>query len=332
MAEGKPKLRDQFLTVTRTAHYSRRTEKTYWHWIVRYIRFHGKTHPLEMNEKHVSEFLTWLACDRNVARATQDIALNALVFLYKKVLLCPLGDVQNVTRSRRPRKLPTVFTHEEAMRVISGLAPPYDLIASLMYGAGLRVTEAARLRIKDIDFANNLIVVRDGKGNKDRTTLLPDPIRSTLRERIVQRSRAMQALATHQRTPVILPYALERKYPQLSTSVSWQWLFPSSGVCLNDRGKTVQYHLHVTAVQKKVRAAVRSVGIDRIAGCHTFRHTFATELLKRGTDIRTVQELLGHSDIRTTQIYTHVLGERHAGTRSPLGDVQEKAAKYCAAA
>lgn len=285
-------------------------------------------HPLELSEPDVTAFLSWLATKRDVASNTQRIALNAIVFLYRRVLERPLGELSGIKFSTRPRRLPSVFSHVDAVNVINALPEPHRMLASLMYGSGLRVTEACRLRLKDIDFSRNLIVVRDGKGNKDRTTLLPASLRPPLLQLVRERGQQLQGISREQRVPVILPHALDRKYPQAGTSVPWQWLFPSTGTCMDDRGRVVQYHLHVTAVQRQVRDVIRSLGLSYPASCHTFRHTFATELLRRGSDIRTVQELLGHSDLRTTQIYTHVLGQQFAGTSSPLDGVQEIAPRY----
>lgn len=315
----KPRLRDQFRSVIRLHHYSIRTEKSYWYWIRYFIRFHGLRHPLELGSSDVNAFLSWLATDRKVAAATQNLALNAIVFLYARVLEQPLGEIGDVVRVKRPPKLPTVLSHQEAMLIIDQLAQPYQLIASLMYGAGLRVVETSRLRVKDVDFRHQTIIVRDGKGGKDRTTLLPATLIIPLKLRIEQIDTAWRAQDPFYKTPVSLPFALRRKYPRASRSLSWQWLFPSSGICLDEDGQSVRHHVHVSTIQRVVKQAVGKTGIEKPVGCHTFRHTFATELLRRGSDIRTVQTLLGHADVRTTQIYTHVLGQGFAGVQSPLG-------------
>jgi len=272
-----------------------------------------------MGTSEVGAFLTWLVVHRNVAGATQAQALNALVFLYSKVLGQPLGEIEGIVRAKKPRKLPVVLTHEEAMRIIGKLSPPDHLIASLLYGAGLRVTEACRLRIKDLDFDHQIIVVRDGKGDKDRTTLMPVSLVAPLQALVSQISHAWKTQSESFAHPVSLPYALARKYPKAAYSLQWQWLFASPTLTADNLGNVCRHHRHVTSVQRAVRNAVEASGVGKRAGCHTFRHTFATELLKRGSDIRTVQELLGHSDLRTTQVYTHVLGQGFAGVHSPLG-------------
>ena len=315
----KLRLREQFRSVMRLNHYSIRTEKSYWYWIRYFIRFHGMRHPLELGTSDVNAFLSWLATDRQVAAATQNLALNAIVFLYARVLEQPLGEIGDVVRVKRPPRLPTVLTHQEAMSIIEHLGQPYRLLASLMYGAGLRVVESSRLRVKDIDFRNQTIIVRDGKGCKDRTTLLPAPLIIPIKHRIAQIEAAWRSQEEMYKVPVSLPFALRRKYPRASVSLAWQWLFPSSGICLDEDGRSVRHHVHVSTIQRAVKQAVRGTGIEKPVGCHTFRHTFATELLRRGSDIRTVQTLLGHADVGTTQIYTHVLGQGFAGVQSPLG-------------
>ncbi|PSF13617.1 recombinase XerD [Marinobacter fuscus] len=319
MQKNEPRLRDQVRAVIRVNRYSIRTEKSYWYWIRFFIRFQNMKHPREMGAREVNEFLTWLAVRRNVAAATQAQALNALVFQYDKVLDKPMGDIGEVIRSKKPRKLPVVLTHDEAMAIINRLGETDRLIASLLYGAGLRITEACRLRIKDLDFQQQVVTVRDGKGAKDRTTLLPAPLLAPLQCHIDTIRKAWREQDKAFLHPVSLPFALARKYPNAGRTLEWQWLFPSPSISTDNLGNVVRHHRHITSVQKAVRNAVKQAGIGKQAGCHTFRHTFATELLKRGTDIRTVQDLLGHSDLRTTQIYTHVLGQGFAGVRSPLG-------------
>ena len=276
---AKPRLHEQFRNVIRVNHYSIRTEKTYWYWIRYFLRYHQMRHPLEMGPAEVSAFLTWLAVSRHVTAATQNQALNALVFLYGKVLDRPLGDIGDTVRAKRPARIPTVLTHGEATQIIALLQEPHKLIASLMYGSGLRVVEACRLRIKDIDFDRQIITVRSGKGDKDRTTLLPTSLIEPLRERRARIQRAWRKQDAFYQCDASLPYALRRKYPNAARSLEWQWLFPSQGLCADDEGNIVRHHLHVNAVQT----------------------------------------LLGHADVRTTQIYTHVLGNAFAGVQSLLG-------------
>ena len=315
----QPRLRQQFEAVMRLNHYSIRTERAYWYWIRYFIRFHRMRHPREMGALEVNAFLSWLATHRQVAAATQNLALNALVFLYAKVLLQPLGELGEVVRVKRPARIPAVLTHAEAMEIIGLLGQPHQLLASLMYGAGLRVIEATRLRVKDVDFERQVVTVRNGKGAKDRTTLLPASLVHPLRERRQRMLSAWQRGDAFYQPGVSLPFALARKYPGAPHAFEWQWFFPSTGLCQDAAGTAVRHHIHESAVQKAVRKAVCSSSVRKPASCHTFRHSFATELLRRGSDIRTVQTLLGHADVRTTQIYTHVLGQGFAGVQSPLG-------------
>lgn len=267
----KPRLREQFRNVIRVNHYSIRTEKAYWYWIRYFLRYHRMRHPLEMGPAEVSAFLTWLAVSRHVAAATQNQALNALVFLYGKVLDRPLGDIGDTVRAKRPARIPTVLTHGEATQIIALLPEPHKLIASLMYGSGLRVVEACRLRIKDIDFDRQIITVRSGKGDKDRTTLLPASLIEPLRERRARIQRAWREQDAFYQCDASLPYALRRKYPNAARSLEWQRLFPSQGLSADDEGHIVRHHLHVSAVQKAVRRAVRAAAIGKPAGCHTAR-------------------------------------------------------------
>ena len=314
----KPRLMDQVKRVLRVKHYSIRTEKTYCYWIRFFIRYSGMRHPAEMGATEVRAFLEYLAIERNVAAATQNQALNALVFLYRKVLDQPLGDIGEVTRARRPKRLPVVLTHEEVTRVLARMPSSMWLPAALMYGSGLRVTEVCRLRVRDVDFDRGSITVRSGKGNKDRVTLLPAALEPSLRERIEAIRRHMQGQPGVQRVPVTLPHALARKYPNAGVTLAWRWLFPASRPCCDEGGRAVVHHLHPSAVQKAVSAAMKAANLVRPGTCHTLRHSFATQLLQQGTDIRTVQELLGHKSVETTQIYTHVLGSEFVGVRSPL--------------
>lgn len=277
-----------------------------------------------MGATEVRQFLSWLAVEQDVAASTQNQALNALVFLYDRVLEQSLGRIGDAVRAKRPRRLPVVLTHSEAMSVLSTLETPYRLIGSLLYGAGLRVVEAARLRVKDIDLSQRVITVRNGKGGKDRATLLPDPLHDPLNRRIEAIRHSWQSEPAAKRIPVTLPFALIRKYPAAGTSLDWQWLFPSPSLCQSDEGSVLRHHIHTSSIQRAVKLAARRAGVPKPVSCHTFRHTFATELLRGGSDIRTVQDLLGHKDLRTTQIYTHVLGMPFAGVRSPLARLPEQ--------
>lgn len=317
--DNKPKLLDQVRHVARFHHYSLRTEDTYRHWIKRFILFHGKRHPRGMGKPEIEAFLTFLAVERNVAASTQNQALSAILFLYQRVLEIELDWLDGVVRAKRSKNIPVVMTRAEVMRVLANLQGQGRLLASIMYGSGLRLMEALRLRIKDVDFEYRTITVRCGKGGKDRVTPLPDRLAVELREQVDK------ALALHAQDleagygEVLLPHALARKYPHAASDPIWQYLFPSRNLSKDPRSHRVgRHHANAKSLQATVSKAVKRSGIAKRATCHTFRHSFATHLLERGSDIRTVQELLGHKDIRTTQIYTHVLNRGGHGVVSPL--------------
>jgi integron integrase len=314
----RPRLLDRVREAIRTCHYSRRTEKAYVHWIKRYIFFHGKRHPAEMGAAEVATFLTFLAVQGRVAASTQNQALSALLFLYREVLGVELPWLDDLVRAKRPQHLPVVLTRDEVRAVLQGLDGVPRLMAILLYGAGLRLLECCRLRVKDVDFAMNQIVVRDGKGRKDRPTMLPAAVKPVLVAHIDRVREQHQADLRHGAGWVELPSALMRKYPNAGRDWGWQWVFPATRFYV-DRvtGQRRRHHLHESVLQRAVKDAVRAAGIAKPATCHTFRHSFATHLLEESHDIRTVQELLGHQDVSTTMIYTHVLNRGPAGVRSP---------------
>ncbi|MEX2572356.1 MAG: integron integrase [Gemmatimonadota bacterium] len=316
---SQPKLLDQVRSAARLRHLSPRTEKAYVYWIRRFVLFHGKRHPSGMNAAEVRRFLEHLAVRDRVAAPTQNQALAAILFLYRSVLDIELDSLGQVVRARRSKRLPVVLTRAEAHNVLARLQGTSWMVASLLYGSGLRLSEALRLRVKDLDFGRAAIVVRHGKGGRDRDTMMPaaliDPLRAHLRT--VRAIHARDLAAGFGETD--LPFALARKYPSAGLDWRWQFAFPARNRTHDtDRSVARRYHLHPTAVQKAVRRAVRESAISKPASCHTFRHSFATHLLEAGYDIRTVQELLGHRDVRTTMIYTHVLNRGGGGVRSPL--------------
>ncbi|MFQ5636282.1 MAG: integron integrase, partial [Gammaproteobacteria bacterium] len=295
------------------------TEKTYVHWIRAYIRFHKMRHPVDMGAAEVDEFLSWLATVRRVAPGTQAIALNALVFLYERFFEQQLGELA-FTRSRVQRRIPEVLSHEEAMKII-GLIDrhPIQLMLKLMYGSGLRQAECCSLRVKDIDFSMAELIVRRGKGGKDRRTVLPESIRNDLSRQVdaVEKLHVYDLANGH--GAVFMPDALARKYPNASREPGWQFAFPARAPAADPMTGTIRrHHIHPTWVRKQVRKAVLVSGIRKHVTCHTFRHSFATRLLETGYDLRTIQELLGHSDISTTEIYTHVLNKGGRGVVSPI--------------
>ncbi|WP_339867134.1 integron integrase [Pseudohongiella nitratireducens] len=301
--------------------YAIKTEKTYLHWIRRYIYFIGRKHPADVPVERVTEYLTYLAADRAVAVNTQKIVLNALSYLYTKFLGVALGDL-NFSLATKQRQLPTVLSEKEVQRVLSVLKGRNLLIVQLLYGSGLRLNECLRLRVKDIDFDLMTVTVHDGKGRKDRTTILSGHASAALKNQI-ELSTYLLSKDNQNGIGPSLPTALARKYPNAYRSPGWSYLFSSTAISANPYDGTLcRHHLHDSVVRKFLAIAVRQAGLTRkMISSHTFRHSFATHLLQRGADIRTVQELLGHNDLSTTQIYTHVLGQHFAGTNSPLDNI-----------
>ena len=315
----KPKLLEQVRHLLQARRYSSRTEEAYVAWIRRYILFHSKRHPIELGEQEISAFLSHLAVEDRVAASTQNQALSALLFLYKEVLHREIRFIAGVARARRPAKVPVVLSAEEVRRILAKLTGQYRLMAELLYGSGLRLLECLRLRIKDVDLEYLHITVRDSKGGKDRRTMLPVAVVPALREHL------NEVKARHERDiregfgTVHLPGALERKMPGASREWCWQYLFPARDRSRDPRtGVEQRHHVSEKNLQNAVKKAVREAGVAKAASCHTFRHSFATHLLENGYDIRTVQELLGHKDVSTTMVYTHVLNKPGIGVKSPL--------------
>jgi integron integrase len=318
---GRPTLRlyDRVVEVLRTRHYSRRTEEAYLQWIRRFLVFHNHTHPRELAEGDVNRFLTHLAVKENVAASTQNQALAAVLFLDEHVLQRPLDRIEGVVRARKPKRLPAVLTREEVAAVLAHLDGVPRLVCTLLYGSGLRLLEGLQLRVKDLDFGRGEITVRDGKGQKDRLTVLPEALHEPLEDhlRCVREQHEADLRVELGRAP--LPDALARKYPNANREWGWQWVFPACSHYLDPRsGLRHRHHLHESVIQRAVHEAVRRAGLAKPAASHTLRHSFATHLLEDGYGIRTVQELLGHKDVKTTMVYTHVLNRGGLGVHSPL--------------
>lgn len=313
-----PKLLDQVRQLARFKHMSLSTEKSYVYYIKDYIFFHRKRHPREMGVDEVRAYLTHLAVDKNITASTQNVALSALLFLYREVLKIDLPAIDHIEYARHSRRVPVVFTRAEVKAILSKLTGPPQLIASLLYGAGLRLNECLRLRVKDIDFEYCQITLHDGKGEKDRVTMLPQSAIGPLRRQLAV-IKALHAQDLAQGCGVSMPAALDRKYPRAHLEWSWQYIFPAAGLARDPRtGQLHRHHVVDDSIQRAVKQAIKEAGVDKHGGCHTFRHSFATHLLEAGYDIRTVQELMGHKDVRTTQIYTHVLNRGGLAVRSPL--------------
>ena len=315
---GEPRLQTLFRNRCRQRGFSHRTVKTYWHWIRQYLKYFNFKHPRALNERDVEAFLSHLAQHRQVSKATQNIAFNALRFLYLEVLLLPFDNVQAI-RVKREARVPEVFTHEEALRVISHLVGPYQVMGQLMYGSGLRLSEVYRLRIKDVDIQAGQIVIRAGKGEVDRITLLPQSVIPALTKHLTKIQALHDSDIAQGFGKVSMPNALARKYPSEQKSLHWQFVFPASRLAREPiSGEWVRHHIHETSIQKSVRKAIRSARIGKRSSSHTFRHSFATRLIQRSVDITTVQKLLGHKDVRTTQIYLHTAGGITNIVKSPL--------------
>ena len=313
------KLLDRLRSELKVRHCARSTTKAYVAWVRRYIRFHDRRHPATLGEAEIRNFLSHLAVKRNVAASTQNQALSALLFLYKHVLRMEVDWVQDIARARRPRHIPVVLSRDEVRRLLSHLTGDSWLLCALLYGAGLRLMEALRLRFKDIDFDRRQIVVRSGKGGKDRHALLPEHLKETLLKRRDQTRELHQLDLDENAGWVELPFAIERKYPGAGRDLRWQWLFPASRKYYDSPSNQYRrHHKHATALQRAVHHAIRNANIEKRASCHTLRHSFATHLLEDGKDIRTIQELLGHRSVQTTMIYTHVVNRGPLAARSPM--------------
>lgn len=319
MTKDTPRLLDHTRTILRRKHYSPRTERAYLSWIRRFLRFHGLRHPKDLQPAEIEDFLSHLAVHEKVAAPTQNQALCAILFLYKEVLATPIDHDLHAVRARVPRRIPTVLSRDEARLVLGFLSGRHKLVAQILYGGGLRLMECLRLRVKDVDFENRQIIVRDAKWNRERTTVLPSTLIRPLEDHLAGVYRQFQLDLDADASTVALPHALDRKYPHAAEAWLWQFVFPARHVSQDPRtGRTGRHHLGPSATQKAVAAAARKAHIGKRVSCHTFRHSFATHLLEDGYDIRTVQDLLGHKDLKTTMVYTHILQRGGFAVRSPL--------------
>lgn len=318
-ASQSTRLLDQVREQARYRHYSLRTEEAYVYWVRFFVRWHGLKHPRDMGASHIQSFLTMLASERRASSSTHSQALSALLFLYRDVLGMDLPWLQDLDRPRYARRLPTVLTQDEVALLLAAMEGEVQLVARLLYGTGMRLLEALRLRVKDVDFDHNAIVVREAKGNKDRVVMLPQSLVRDLRAQLALARSAYDADLRSGHAGVDVPQALEKKYPLLGQNWGWFWIFPAAGVSTDPRtGVIRRHHLHDERLHRALKKAAAASGVIKRVSAHTLRHSFATHLLQAGTDIRTVQELLGHSDVSTTMIYTHVLKVAAGGTRSPL--------------
>ncbi len=328
-AGARPKLLDQVRNAIRRKHYSLRTEDTYVQWIKRFIYFHGKRHPRDLGETEVTGFLNHLARERGVAAATQNQALSALLFLYKEVLATPLAWLDGVDRAKRPVRVPSVLTADEVRRLLARMEGTKWLIASLLYGAGLRLRECLKLRVKDVEFSYRQLLIRDAKGAKDRVTILPEAVIEPLKAHLLRAKALHDADLAAGYGDVEMPDALARKYPRAAYEWGWKFVFPSRKLSVDPRSGVIRrHHVYDDVPGRAVKQAARDAGIVKHVSCHTLRHSFATHLLENGYDIRTVQELLGHASVETTMIYTHVMNKGGRGVKSPLDRVEQPRAAY----
>jgi integron integrase len=302
----------------RLKHYSPKTEKSYCYWVRQYILFHHKKHPKDMGEVEIREFLNHLAVDKKVAAATQNQALCAIIFLYKEILQINIEDLGRITWAKKPKRLPIIFSQKEVQKILQNLSGDYKLMVMILYGGGLRLNECLQLRVKDIDFDNNQIFVRSGKGYKDRYTILPQSAIAPLKKHF------QKVIQIHERDieagydSVFLPYSLEKKYPNAGLEIGWHFLFPGNNISRDPvTGIERRHHVHERLLQRAVKTALHKAGIHKKGGCHTFRHSFATHLLEDGTNIRIVQDLLGHNSLETTMVYTHIINKTKRGIISP---------------
>ncbi len=319
------KLMEQYHQALRAKHYSPRTENTYSRWVVRFLQFHKMVHPIDLGEPEINKFLSHLAVSEKVSASTQNQALAAILFLYRQIFAYDVGDLGDVIRARKPHRIPVVVTRHEIRRILYKINSPHKLIIELLYGCGFRLSECLNLRVLDLDFSRNQIMVRNGKGNKDRSVMLPH----TLKRKLKLHLRKVKAIHEDDLAEgwgqVQLPEALDRKYKRASREWRWQWVFPQQKLWKDVRtGKRGRHHVDATVIQRLVRHSVDKCGLTKRVTCHTFRHSFATHLLESGYDIRTVQVLLGHKDLKTTMIYTHVLNRGPGGVSSPLDKLEEQ--------
>lgn len=318
LKKGKPKLLDQVRITLRTSHYSRKTEESYISWIRQFIIFNNKTHPEKLGKEEIQKFLNYLAIERRVSASTQNQALQGILYLYKNVLRKEIGWIEDIKHATRVKRLPVVFSKKEITKIFEHLYGVSKLIVSLLYGGGLRLNEALNLRIKDVDFDYQQIVVRDGKGEKDRHTILPSSIIPELKKHLNDVYKQHKTDLSKNKGETILPYALAKKYPNAGKEFGWQYVFPADKfIKEKETGLIFRYHIHESTIQRTVKEAISKAGVLKPGSPHTFRHSFATHLLENGYDIRTIQELLGHSSVKTTMIYTHVLN-KGVGVKSPL--------------